>query len=138
MMNVALQRDPEAKKLYEQLKADMTLKVCQKLFRPLDHIKVEGWAKRLAKEAGCDYRKGPPAGNQMVVMRELLKGSQRIIKRYAGWFSVMAALMPWWNHDMQKFGQDLNEFILVAFNRKSDRVRGKANAAIPAESGRLS
>jgi hypothetical protein len=128
VFNLALDRDKEVKKLFEEVKADLTLGVCQKLFSPLDHINVEGWAKRLAKEAGYRYEKGkgPPPGNQMVIMRELLKGSLRIVKRYTSTFSLVVKIFPWLNRDMAKFVSDLNELITVAFNRKSDASRRRA------------
>ena len=75
-LNLAMERNAVARRLYEQVKADLTLKVSQKLFSPLEHNNV-GLAKRLAKEAGYGYKKGPPPGNQMIVIRGLLKGSQR-------------------------------------------------------------
>jgi hypothetical protein len=125
ILNIAIFKDQQTKRLYEQVKADLNLKVCQKLFSPFEHINVEVWAKRLAKEAGYDYKKGMPPGNQMVVMRELIKGSQRILNRYIKGFSLIVVLFPWLNRDMRKFGNDLNELIRVGFNNSDAREHGK-------------
>jgi hypothetical protein len=125
VLNLAIFRSPEVKNLYQQVKVDLNLKACKKMFSPFEHIDAEVWAKRLAKEAGYDYRKGMPPGNQMIVMRELIKGSQRIINRYTKRFSLMVALFPWLNKDMRKFGNDLNELIKVGFNNSHAREHGK-------------
>jgi hypothetical protein len=129
VLNLAIHRNQKVRKLYEQVKADLNLKVCKKLFYPLEHINAKAWAKSLAKEAGYDYREGMPPGNQMVIMRDLIKGSQRIINRYMKRFSLAVALFPWLNRDMHKFSNDLKELIKVGFNNSIAREQNKVRVS---------
>ncbi len=129
IMNLAIKKNPEVKRLYEQLKVDLKLPGCQKLFRPLvsPDIRV---AKRLAKEAGYSLEKGPPDINQMVLIRNILSAMFRIVKKDASRFQFWGFFTPWLTRDISKFKKDLEQFILMGFNRESDWKRGKARVTL--------
>lgn len=126
VLNVALRRDQTARKLYEKMKADLTPRVFRRVYWPLERINLKKLSKRLAKEAGYDYKKGPPPGNQMVVMRNLVKAGQTLIMRNVHRLTLPVIAWSWFDRDVRKFLDDLDEFILVAFNRESDRSPDKA------------
>ena len=51
VLNLAIHKNPEARKLYEQLKVDLNLPGCQKRFAPIENLDIR-FAKKPAKETG--------------------------------------------------------------------------------------
>ena len=66
----------------------------------------------------------------MVVMRDFLRAMFRLIKKDMRRFPLWGVLRPRLIRDIWKFRDDLDRFILVAFNRESDRSRGKARVTL--------
>jgi hypothetical protein len=127
VLEVVLEENQEAKKLYDRIKEYSALPGCKETFDRLASQIPEGkpLIKAIVEKSGYDFNKTPEPENQMVYARGLLEGA----KRHA--FSYLRRNWVWMTfnirryRDLLRMTRCINNLIIVGFNNQSDLKKGK-------------
>lgn len=129
VLGVVLKENPEAKRLFEEVKVCCRLPGFQQLINELfDKLVVKANSGKLIKElvesAGYAPKKAPPEDNQMVMARAFLTGLAKVINKYSNKFNILL-LFKKRRWDVRRVDMSIDSLIKVGFNNKSERSKGK-------------
>jgi hypothetical protein len=127
VLEIVLQQNERAKKLYERMKEYCSLPGCKETFDRLENEIPNGEAlvKAIVKKAGYNFKKPPDENNQMVYARGLLSGTKKLVINYAERYLPWVLFRNKRSRDFRKLCSCVNDFIIVGFNNESDLQKGK-------------